>query len=671
MILIIDARDMNYFHRKYFMYFSICITVALAVALGIATTSHPTSPIQNHGNPDPIQSLPTPIQNHSLPDPVKSLPNSIQNHGLPDQIHNLVGRQTETSELKLLLEYSPGTPKIVSITGGPGFGKSALAISIGHDLKDNGVKVIYVNLNEDITGKYELAKIIMKLPLSTEQNISMQELYQWSENLKDSTLLVLDNCDEQIHTSKDDLQYIISRLVKQSKHLKILTTSRRQVAYVDTHKLFPITELSVSHACELLRGIVQSLDDDQCADIARLTGSVPLALHVVGALLDMPDPPSPQRIINQLNESLIRTLNPEDLQTADVVNASIFLSYQYLEKVAQKSGRYLSFFPGSFSNEAACAMITNFRSSGTFPCETPELLVKRLLLNSLPVYISEPDNVKIEVYLYHRLIREFFQENSDTTELKGFNMNFLWYYSSELKRLTESHYRERNSLYWRTNRQNFRHYFYLLSSSETFHARVNKQEARIIIKAAETIGDIDDYHILDFGLSSHETQKCVKDLLSNLDVIMRDLKKYFTEEEVFAVYSKIVVHLVRAEMTFVRDKDVLKQSMNAHRWAFLKYVDQFVPSDEYSVVNYFSAMASYYIELNDYDKAIWCHERILLEEDLLEKCDGQCSVLQLAEAFERKEDEKASRIYLNRELELRLEAPVTQDTSKTLETMDI
>ena len=288
--------------------------------------------------------------------------------------------------------------------------------------------------------------------------------------------------------------------------------------------------------------------------------------------------------------SSIRTLNPEDLQTADIVNASIFLSYQYLEKVAQKSGSYLSFFPGSFSSEAACAMITYFRSSGIFPCEIPELLVKRSLLNS--VYISEPDNVKIEVYLYHRLIREFFQENLDTTELKGFNMNFIRYYTSELKRLTESHYQGKNSLYWHTNRQNFRHYFYLLSSSETF-PRVYKQEARIIIKAAETIGDIDDYHILDFGLSSHETQKCVKDLLSNLDVIMRDLKKYFTEEEVFAVYSKIVVHLVRAEMTFVRDKDVLKQSMNAHRWAFLKYVDQFVPSDEYSVVNYFSAMAKY------------------------------------------------------------------------------
>ena len=166
----------------------------------------------------------------------------IQNHGLPNPIYDLVGRQREASELKLLLEYSPGTPKIVSITGGPGFGKSALAISIGHVMKDEGVKVIYVSLNEDIAGKYELARNIMKLPLSTERNISMQELYQWSGNLKDSTLVILDNCDEQIHTSKDDLQYIISKLVKQSKHLKILTTSRRQVAYIEAHKLFPITD---------------------------------------------------------------------------------------------------------------------------------------------------------------------------------------------------------------------------------------------------------------------------------------------------------------------------------------------------------------------------------------------------------------------------------------------
>ena len=381
---------------------------------------------------------------------------------------------------------------------------------------------------------------------------------------------------------------------------------------------------------------------------------------MVGSLLDMPHPPSPQKIINQLNESLIRTLSPEMLQTSDSVNASIFLSYQYLDRATQKSGRYLSLFPGLFSQDTACAMIKKIHSVGSTPCETPGILVKRSLLKSLSS--NALDNVELEVYLYHRLIREFFKEMSESKELESFNMNFIRHYTLELKRLSQSNTEELNSLYETIiNWQDIRHFYHLLSSNVTF-PRVQQKEANIIVKAAETIGDI---NMLEFGFYPHETQKYLKDMLSYLNIIMRDLAKYFTRKKIFEVYAKIVLQLARAEKVFTRDKSTLIRSMNAYRWAFLKY-GQLVPSQEY--ISYFSTLANNYIEINNYDKAIWCHERILLKEN---KCGGNCSTLQLAEVFERKRDEKTSRIYLNRELKVRFQVPLTQDTQKTLETMDI
>ena len=252
----------------------------------------------------------------------------------------------------------------MSITGGPGFGKSTLAIYIGHALE--GITVIYVDLSEGFTGKDEIAGKIMG------ENVTMQELFQWSKHLKGHTLLILDSCDEQFHSraSKDDLQNTVTKLVK-SKYIKILTTSRRQVSYLEKSKLYPITELSILHACELLHETIQSMDDDQCAAIAHLTGSVPLALRVVGALLNMPNAPSPEKIISQLKDSLIKTLSPEELQTADTVNASILLSYKYLESPIQEAGRYLSYFPGQFSKEEACAIIGSLLPYYDSPCEVP------------------------------------------------------------------------------------------------------------------------------------------------------------------------------------------------------------------------------------------------------------------------------------------------------------
>ena len=171
-----------------------------------------------------------------------------KHHTLPYHSRDIVGRENEINDLKSFLQH--GAPRIVSITGGPGFGKSTLAIAVGNELETEGVAVIYVNLNDEITTKYEIAtKIIFRIDRGSELHKDlMQKLMDWSESLSSKTLLILDNCDEHFHVEKDALQSLIVRLLKQSKHLKVLTTSRRQVAYIEAH-IYPASRSvnSLSH----------------------------------------------------------------------------------------------------------------------------------------------------------------------------------------------------------------------------------------------------------------------------------------------------------------------------------------------------------------------------------------------------------------------------------------
>ena len=519
-----------------------------------------------------------------------------------------------------------------------------------------GVTVFYIDLNA-VTSQYEIAGKIMR---KSERNVTMQELFEWSKSLKSCTLLILDNCDEQLHTiaSKDDLQRTVSKLV-QSKYIKVLATSRHHVAYIEKSQLYPINELSVSHACDLLRETRPSIDDSQCADIAHLTGSAPLALRVVGALLNMPDAPSTGQIISQLNDSVIEALSPEEFQTADTVNASILLSYKYLESSEQKAGRYLSYFQGHFGKNAACAIIGSQLPNYNSPCKIPSRLVKRSLLNK--VFYGRAE----ETYVYHRLIREFFRGTSNASELETFNMDFLKHYTIELHKLAQAnlmHVQVFNSFL--INRPNFRHYFNLLSSTQPGN-RVREREATIIMEAAETIGNISENHILDYGFSRHETQDYLTNILSLLQDIARDLVKYFDEYDFTKVFLKLVMHLVRIEESSrsVTDPKELIKLMKRYYWVFRD--DHLVPTQEY--VRYHYKLASLYDQNEDHGKAKVYHEKIVRKEYNMEKCDGECSNIQLARAFAQKHDKKISSFYYGRELDLLLRTPPSQDTLKTME----
>ena len=93
----------------------------------------------------------------------------------------LIGREKEKQIISNWLEFQESPVQIVSIVGGPGVGKSAVALEVGHTLVQQGIAVHYVDM-------HNVSSRVHPLQIS-------KPLEDWAKHVKDSTLLILDNCD--------------------------------------------------------------------------------------------------------------------------------------------------------------------------------------------------------------------------------------------------------------------------------------------------------------------------------------------------------------------------------------------------------------------------------------------------------------------------------------------
>ena len=65
---------------------------------------------------------------------------------LPPNDHNFTGRNRERG---MTVKYATSeSTRIVSIYGAPTFGKSQVAIAVGHDLKSQGKQVYHIDLHD-------------------------------------------------------------------------------------------------------------------------------------------------------------------------------------------------------------------------------------------------------------------------------------------------------------------------------------------------------------------------------------------------------------------------------------------------------------------------------------------------------------------------------------------
>ena len=324
---------------------------------------------------------------------------------------NFVGREEDIRNITGYLDFTTSDVQVVHIVGPPGFGKSTLAKKVGEMFVRRWTKVFYVDLGmvREINTLSE--HVMMSIVDDMKYKVSLNRVVKWVRDQYSNTLIILDNCDKLFEYSKEEFLQAIKSLKEASsrKNVRYILTSQKWEADIAIYNLSSVA------AIELLDRLAPSLTDNQKMQIADLTGNVPLALAVVGAIFKFPDAPTPEEVIEGLKKNVVGTLSPAELYSK--VDVSISLAYHYLTPELKELCVNLSHFPGSFDKTSAVGIFT-------FRANMLKLLVQRSLLQY---------ERNVRRFHFHLLLKTFFlQINNKEAETIFFNYTFLLYFAKEL-----------------------------------------------------------------------------------------------------------------------------------------------------------------------------------------------------------------------------------------------
>ena len=348
-----------------------------------------------------------------------------------------MGRSQNVSTILKWLDFSSNKSKdIVNIVGPPGMGKSALAIYVGNEIITRGESAYYINMaefpNEQL--KQVLAAKIFSLwnRESNLSHISFDRLRHWANSLWLNTVIILDNCDDCIQNQLEAFHEAVKDLLEFSQRkLKIITSSREILMHLENYATFKVQPLDEDSACLLLeRKVPHLLILTEKKAIADLTGEVPLALQIIGALLSVGvNPPTPSKIITNLKNQPISILSPTGLHRNMQLNASISLSYDYLDQTTQKIGYYLTLFPGSFDKETAVEVLSRICTDD----------VHQTLNSLIALSLLEFDDSSGRCS-YHRLIKSFFMAKEYPLLQDNFFLAFQHFFTKRIQDLVNEYH---------------------------------------------------------------------------------------------------------------------------------------------------------------------------------------------------------------------------------------
>ena len=322
----------------------------------------------------------------------------------PDIQEPMFGRSQELQEVVEIIEG--GTFPVVLITGGPGFGKTTLAIAVAHELvkSDDMRKVLFCRLLSKKTFNEVAIEMIHSCGKSYAQPPEHpdQWLKDWSRQIQMQVTFVLDNADDILESKQRSSFLDILREMTQlsKKKLTFVITSREQFQARDLlSKEVVLSSLSTDQAKEVLISRVSDKEIGEnlsrTEEIVQLCGRVPLALCIVGSLLS---DYTEERLVNDLEKEPMKLLDDGNESIERVIETS----FDLLSKDKQDALVLMSIFPGSFDSEAAVAVISETCSkSGTLPVSVLRCLKRSSL-------VEQPSSRR---YQLHPLIRAFGQAN--------------------------------------------------------------------------------------------------------------------------------------------------------------------------------------------------------------------------------------------------------------------
>ena len=341
---------------------SVTMVLALVIILGIVTWYGGLIDLSQH------KSLPKPVFRQELiekKDQDKDTSSPGKSLSLPVLKQELIGRE---EEMEVIMGYFiESEVDVVTLYGQAGFGKSEIALHVGHRMLQLGLDVHYIRV-ENFLGVESLEKELMAIS-DTSYTSKSKRLVRWARGLTKVTLLILDNVDGQHWVSYTSLQQLkelfLNPLLHNTFHLQVLITSQQDIMTTHVYRSYRLYSLSTQDCVHLM--VNQSRNAESEADtadtgelryICDLVGNVPFASRILAKTLYSGT--SAKYIIQGLSKkSKLKIIaNQAGKVDKDRLLSAIELAFQFVKKECQISIFILIKFSLTFTLDDASRHIT-------------------------------------------------------------------------------------------------------------------------------------------------------------------------------------------------------------------------------------------------------------------------------------------------------------------------
>ena len=378
-------------------------------------------------------------------------------HNLPKFHSRFVGRDANVSKITSML-LSDQFVRAVHISGAPAIGKTRLAVEVGLKLVERGVDVRYIHVTEQwlwvqpnkpapatsASSKSEKSTTALikggivdmivwayawVFPEQRVKDVlpAASDLVDWVKDLKFSTVVILDNCDDVLEGHlQDDLFNLIQTLHNTSSLVKTISASR--VHFTPTGVTpFPLGVLDVDSSVDFLQQEWEKITKSEATKLAGLVGCNPLGLKLVAGLSR--DMPTVQALIAELEDDSIKTLSCTSIPDAEKMESLITTSVDRLKEEIKLCAKNISLFPRSLSKEAGLSVLSGLGVKDITSC------LNELFHRSLLEWYYLDDDSR---YVYHQLISDFLKPSDYNYYYRGdsgFCVHYVDFYTGYVANL--------------------------------------------------------------------------------------------------------------------------------------------------------------------------------------------------------------------------------------------
>ena len=278
---------------------------------------------------------------------------------LPDLQENVFGRADAIAHIIHLIQAEE-KPCVV-LTGGAGFGKTTTAIQAAHkilDAKSDKAVIYFVRLRDLRSLKEVCREVLSTIGRRSKDGEEKEELMYWAKSFDKEVILILDNAEDILNAGNsvgDEFRKLLEKLRTVNRHLQFVVTSRERFEVGQMEVVcHEIDELKNDEGVEVIRSLTSKTDlrDDDVKTIASLCGGIPLALTLIGPIIDGYD--DVQQLIEDFEKYPMEIL--EDSTTPPSyhrsLRAAFECSFNKLDESKKTKLVCLSVFRGSFEEPA-------------------------------------------------------------------------------------------------------------------------------------------------------------------------------------------------------------------------------------------------------------------------------------------------------------------------------